>query len=179
MLCSCRGGCFGKGSETADPVTSTTRTLLSCASPHSKGRAEPCTGLCPPARGSQGVCTQARARCTRGGAQSSPTPGLTFKPLIRDPKTALITVSCLAEGLSQEGTSGVLTPDPNPVSDQAAQVFDQLGLEILQGGDPMICLGLCSPISLPLCVFLFLYSTKTSLTSDFNHRLLFSHRISQ
>lgn len=129
MLCSCWGGCFGKGSETADPVTSTTRTLLSCASPHSKRRAEPCTGLCPPARGSQGVCTQARARCTRGGAQSSPTPGLTFKPLIRDPKTALITASCLAEGLSQEGTSGFLTPDPNPVSDQAAQVFAQLGLE--------------------------------------------------
>lgn len=39
----------------------------------------------------------------------------------------------------------------------------------------MVCLGLYSNISLSLQVFLFLYSTKISRTSDFNHRLLFSH----
>lgn len=73
MLCSCWGGCFGKGSETADPVTS---TLLGCAGAHSKGRA--LLGALPPARGSQGVWEPGQSQKHQRRAQSSPTPGLTF-----------------------------------------------------------------------------------------------------
>lgn len=112
MLCSCWGGCFGKGSETADPVTS---TLLGCAGAHSKGRA--LLGALPPARGSQVCGSQARARSTRGGHRAAPHQGshLTFG---QRPK-ACPDYGELPHRGTQEGTSGIPTPppDPTPVSE--------------------------------------------------------------